>query len=84
MARDGALLKRAREEAGLSLRDVARHMSVEHTTVLRWEDDGRLWFWAAWSLASLYGCPVAAFGDGRIFDAWVARRNRRRSRTDGQ
>ena len=81
MARDGRLIRRAREEAGLTLRAVAERMSVEHTTVMRWETDGRVSFWNAWALAALYGCPVAAFGDAEELEKWIAKRARVRSRT---
>lgn len=83
MSRDGNQLRRARQEAGLSARVVAEHMGVEHSTVLRWEADGRLWFWNAWSLAALYGCPVAAFGDEAELERWLAKRARIRGRSGG-
>lgn len=81
MARDGRLIRKAREEAGLSLRAVAERLGVEHTTVMRWEADGKLWFWKAWDLAGLYGCPVAAFAVEGELDRWIARRARIRART---
>lgn len=78
MPKDGQLLRKAREEAGLTLRQVAAHMEVEPSTVFRWEQGGRLWWWNAWSLADLYGCPVAAFGDEAALDRWKAKRARMR------
>lgn len=81
MKRDGSLLRRARREAGLSARAVATHMGVEHSTVLRWEVDGRLWFWNAWSLAELYGCPVAAFAVESELERWLAKRAKMRARS---
>lgn len=80
MSRDGRLIRRAREDCGLSLRDVAARMSVDPSTVLRWEQTGALWFLTAWSLAKVYGCPVAAFADEAVLARWLAKRARVRSR----